>query len=227
MKHDGIPAFTLEPSKRAPEKVEAIPVVTPAGQFRGGYFPVVYDPRRNYDSEANAAKGRDLFETIYTRSTTPKGFTKERTKVERPIHLSLGIISRHVAEVVHDITHREAIMQADKFLADKRIMAAVDETLGREVRQQFRPWLQRIANQWAYDRAGLAGAEGFLRKMRTNTTIVGMGFRISTGVGRLDVEMVWAEVAVAALAGSASYGLIALIERAVTFWHPSIRGGRT
>ena len=57
--------------------------------------------------------------------------------------------------------------------------------------------------------------------------IVGMGFRISTGVGRLDVEMVWAEVAVAALAGSASYGLIALIERAVTFWHPSIRGGRT
>ncbi|MEP7242024.1 MAG: ABC transporter permease [Devosia sp.] len=56
--------------------------------------------------------------------------------------------------------------------------------------------------------------------------IVGMGFRISTGVGRLDVEMVWAEVAVAAVAGSASYGLIALIERAVTFWHPSVRGGR-
>ncbi len=56
--------------------------------------------------------------------------------------------------------------------------------------------------------------------------IVGMGFRISTGVGRLDVEMVWAEVAVAAVAGSASYGLLALIERAVTFWHPSVRGGR-
>ncbi len=56
--------------------------------------------------------------------------------------------------------------------------------------------------------------------------IVGMGFRISTGVGRLEVEMVWAEVAVAALAGSVSYGLIALIERAVTFWHPSVRGGR-
>jgi NitT/TauT family transport system permease protein len=58
------------------------------------------------------------------------------------------------------------------------------------------------------------------------TPIVGMGFRISTGAGRLDVDMVWAEVAVAAVAGSASYGLIALIERAVTFWHPSVRGGR-
>lgn len=56
------------------------------------------------------------------------------------------------------------------------------------------------------------------------TPIVGMGFRISTEVGRMNIDMVWAEIAVAALAGSTFYGLIALIERAVTFWHPSIRG---
>jgi NitT/TauT family transport system permease protein len=53
--------------------------------------------------------------------------------------------------------------------------------------------------------------------------IQGMGFRISTEVGRLGLDMVWAEIAVAALAGSAFYGLIALIERGVTFWHPSQR----
>jgi NitT/TauT family transport system permease protein len=53
--------------------------------------------------------------------------------------------------------------------------------------------------------------------------IYGMGFRISTEVGRLGLDMVWAEIAVAALAGSAFYGLIALIERWVTFWHPSQR----
>ncbi|AZN71438.1 ABC transporter permease [Georhizobium profundi] len=59
------------------------------------------------------------------------------------------------------------------------------------------------------------------------TPIVGMGFRISSAIGRLQVDMVWAEIAVAALAGSLFYGLIALIERRVTFWHPSVRGGRT
>ncbi len=53
--------------------------------------------------------------------------------------------------------------------------------------------------------------------------IVGMGFRISAEVGRMNVDMVWAEIFVAALAGSLSYGLITLIERAVTFWHPSYR----
>jgi len=54
--------------------------------------------------------------------------------------------------------------------------------------------------------------------------IRGMGFRISTEVGRLALDMVWAEIAVAALAGSAFYGLVAAVERGVTFWHPSQRG---
>ncbi|PYE45307.1 NitT/TauT family transport system permease protein [Rhizobium sp. PP-F2F-G20b] len=58
------------------------------------------------------------------------------------------------------------------------------------------------------------------------TPIVGMGFRISTEVGRMNVDMVWAEIAVAALAGSVFYGVVALVERVVTFWHPSVRGGR-
>ncbi|MEL7464396.1 MAG: ABC transporter permease [Pseudomonadota bacterium] len=56
------------------------------------------------------------------------------------------------------------------------------------------------------------------------TPIVGMGFRISTEVGRMNVDMVWATIAVAAVVGSAFYGLVALLERAATFWHPSQRG---
>jgi len=55
------------------------------------------------------------------------------------------------------------------------------------------------------------------------TPIVGMGFRISTEVGRMNIDMVWAEIAVAALAGSVFYGVIALVERVSTFWHPSFR----
>ena len=53
--------------------------------------------------------------------------------------------------------------------------------------------------------------------------VYGMGFRISTEVGRLGLDMVWAEIAVAALAGSLLYGIVSLIERWVTFWHPSQR----
>jgi NitT/TauT family transport system permease protein len=54
--------------------------------------------------------------------------------------------------------------------------------------------------------------------------VVGMGFRIKIEVGRLAMDMVWASIAVAALAGTAFYGLVSLIERRLTFWHPSQRG---
>jgi NitT/TauT family transport system permease protein len=59
------------------------------------------------------------------------------------------------------------------------------------------------------------------------TPIVGMGFRISTEIGRMNVDMVWAEIAVAALTGSIFYGVIALAERMTTFWHPSFRAGQS
>ncbi|MGR3497880.1 MAG: ABC transporter permease [Limimaricola soesokkakensis] len=53
---------------------------------------------------------------------------------------------------------------------------------------------------------------------------LGLGFRITTSVGQLALDMVWAAILVAALAGTGFYGLVALIERGVTFWHPSQRG---
>jgi NitT/TauT family transport system permease protein len=52
---------------------------------------------------------------------------------------------------------------------------------------------------------------------------LGMGFRISTSVGQLALDMVWAEIIVAAIAGSTFYGLMAWLEKRVTFWHPSQR----
>ena len=57
------------------------------------------------------------------------------------------------------------------------------------------------------------------------TPIVGMGFRISAEIGRMNTDMVWAEIAVAALAGSLTYGILSVIERITTFWHPSYRKG--
>ena len=51
----------------------------------------------------------------------------------------------------------------------------------------------------------------------------GMGFRISTAVGQMDLALVWAEILMAALAGSALYGAVSAVESRVTFWHPSQR----
>ena len=55
------------------------------------------------------------------------------------------------------------------------------------------------------------------------TPIVGMGFRISAEIGRLNVDIVWATILVAAVSGSMFYALITICERSLTSWHPSIR----
>jgi NitT/TauT family transport system permease protein len=51
----------------------------------------------------------------------------------------------------------------------------------------------------------------------------GIGFRITTEAAKLALDLVWAEIVVAAVAGTVFYGLVALAERAATFWHPSFR----
>ena len=59
------------------------------------------------------------------------------------------------------------------------------------------------------------------------TPIVGMGFRISTEVARMNLDLVWAEIAMAALAGGTLFATLAWLERRVTFWHPSHQRTRT
>jgi NitT/TauT family transport system permease protein len=39
----------------------------------------------------------------------------------------------------------------------------------------------------------------------------------------MSLDMVWAEIVLAAVAGMAFYGVVALAERAATSWHPSYR----
>jgi NitT/TauT family transport system permease protein len=55
------------------------------------------------------------------------------------------------------------------------------------------------------------------------TRIAGMGFRIQTGSGSQSLDLVWAEITVAAVTGSLFYAALVMIERRTTFWHPSFR----
>ena len=165
-----------------PEKVEAREISNAHGTFRGGYYPAVYDPLKDATAaQYSDASGDSLFENSYTRATTPKGFTKARAvKVERPVYLSLGVIQRHIGEVIHDLAWREAVIDADRFLGDKRVAKAITTALGPEYAAMFRPWLQNIANEWARDKRSPSAVEGFLKGLRTRTTMVGLGLRLST-----------------------------------------------
>ena len=52
----------------------------------------------------------------------------------------------------------------------------------------------------------------------------GIGFRISTEAGKMNMPLVWASIVIAAVAGSLAYALLVQLERKLAFWHPSVRG---
>ena len=54
----------------------------------------------------------------------------------------------------------------------------------------------------------------------------GIGFRISTEAGKMNMPLVWGSIVVAAVTGSVAYALLVQLERKAAFWHPSIRGSR-
>ncbi|MCW3657537.1 hypothetical protein K6L27_05065 [Burkholderia cenocepacia] len=166
----------------APDKVRATEVSTPHGRYRGGYYPVVYDPLRSFDAEKNRQRSADkLFENNYTRATTDKGHTVERIQdYARPLYLNLDVLPRHLTGVIHDLAYREAIIDADRFLGDERVREAIEKVMGREIYKQFRPWLQAIANDKVYDQRGLAWWDRAAHWARTSATMVGLGFRFTT-----------------------------------------------
>ena len=165
----------------SPEMIKAQPVKTRHGTREGGYYPVVFDSFQDHNIDEKSAKNADmLFENQWGRPATSKGHTVERTGYVGPIQLSLGVISRHLDQVTHDLAWREPIIDANKFLSDERIKTEIDQVMGKEYTKQLRPWLQAMANDKVFNTSGDSGWENFYRKARSNATIVGLGFRLST-----------------------------------------------
>lgn len=161
--------------------IEAAPISTDHGTYAGGYYPVEYDSFQDRGIEQKQARQADsLFENSFSHPATNKGSTIERTGYVGPIHLSLGVIPKHIDQVTHDIAWREAITDMNKVLSDERILDEVDQTYGKEYSKQFRPWLQAMANDKVYNTTGDAAWENIIRKVRSNATMVGLGFRLST-----------------------------------------------
>jgi len=172
----------------APPKVEGTEVVTPFGTFKGGYFPAVYDLSK--DRNPPPPSERDLFSGDYQRATTRAGSTHERSaRVSRPILLNMSVINRHIEEVIHDITHREAIIAVDKLTSDREVQKAVSDAFGPEYAALFRPWLKQIANEPSGGGAAKskidARIQAAFRSIRTRVTIVGLGFRLGSALAQV------------------------------------------
>lgn len=184
----------------APDKIVATPVTTEFGVYSGGYWPLVYDTSSpEYAQVANnLTDNTGLFEQGYARATTPKGHTKARVdSFAAPIMLDTSIVASHLGQVIHDLTHRKAIIDAAKIISNKEIKQALNETLGENIANQFNPWLQGVANDMVMDsQKGIDAWTNLSSTLRANLSVAWMGFSATTGMQQiLGFSQTWEHLA--------------------------------
>ena len=166
-----------------PKWVEASPMTvrTSDGQeveLRGGYYPIGYDPMGSMAAERQAAasEAKADWNAAKMAASTRGGYVKDRAaKVEnRPVLLNLSVVYNGLNDIIHDLTHRAAVADANRLLRSYSIDAAVRETLGAEALRQMRAAVRDVArghgNTDIVDRA--------FGVLRHGVSMAGLGFNL-------------------------------------------------
>jgi RadC-like JAB domain/Large polyvalent protein associated domain 22 len=167
----------------APAKVEATPIYTRFGEYRGGYFPLKGDGETSakigIQQRSELAELHKLASNV--TATTKRNHTKARAEGEivRPLRLDFGVIFEHVGEVIHDLTHHEMLIDVGRLLRDEGVSQAIIDTHGREVYDQFQAALEAQA---IGDQEHAGWRERLLNHIRSGATVSAMAFSATTAL---------------------------------------------
>jgi len=169
---------------KEPNWVETTPfeITTADGEtvsLRGGYYPIKYHPKASQRAEehndAEAAKRQ--WQGAYTSATTRHSFIKTRAKevIGRPLLYSLSGVYSGVNEVIHDLAWHEWLIDTKRILKNDAIDKAIRHHYGPEFKQQFKSWMNAIAE-------GEKGSDHIvdigLSKIRQGVSVSGLGFNV-------------------------------------------------
>lgn len=169
---------------KEPEWVEpqALTVTTADGEtitLRGGYYPIKYDPAASQRAEehADAESARRQLQGAYTTATTRRSFTKARVEEVsgRPLLYTLAGMYSGVNDVIHDLAWHEWLIDANRLLRSHTIDTAIREHYGPEAKQQFKTWVQDVAEG---DKGAANAGEMALGRLRQGVSAAGLGFNV-------------------------------------------------
>ena len=167
-----------------PQWVEAKPLTvrTADGEMltlRGGYYPAKYDPASTQAAESGNALSdiEDIKSAVKMAANTRHSFTKDRAAAveNRPLLLDLSVTYNGLNEIIHDLTHREAVIDAARLLKSSSIDKAIRETLGAQAKQQLNKALEDIARG---NTAPVDGLDKYSGLLRQNVSMTGLGFNV-------------------------------------------------
>ncbi|MGC8492208.1 MAG: hypothetical protein ACP5SH_10765, partial [Syntrophobacteraceae bacterium] len=178
-----IEAKSIRVTGIAPEWIKPAPVVTPYGEYRGGYYPMAYDPTRSGDVMERRLS-QDALMNDQGRAGRPVIYRgHEISRIEayaRPVRLSLDVIPQHFDDVIHNLAWGETTSDLCRVLKSQPIRDLFKTTIGDNLYNQLIPMLKRTVGDRTYDRTGNEFWEKVARGARMHVTMMGLGYRIST-----------------------------------------------
>lgn len=171
-----------------PEWVKPEPFDTPHGRMEGGYFPIIYDSHYSDINRIRESKGDVLDPKNYIRATTGNGFARERTGYIDRVEFqnTIDALPVRMQQVMHDISYRAAVVQANRIIQDREIRGLIRKHYGNEYEAQLKPWLSDIANHYNQNEAALSFMNTVLKKARMNLSAHALGLNLKV-IGSPDV----------------------------------------
>ncbi len=163
----------------APEKVEASTFTVRDKTLAGGYYPLVYDGRLNARTAQHEAAqdAKSIVAGAYARSTTRRGHVEQRKKnVTLSVRLDLDVTFNHLEQVIHDLTHHEALIDVMRLLRDRDIQDAIYNTRGEVAYRQ----LTRVFQDAALGSGPTNAKDNVARFMKTGAQVAGLGWNFWT-----------------------------------------------
>jgi hypothetical protein len=152
-------------------------------QMRGGYYPIKYDPAASQRAEehADAEGAKRQLQGAYTTATTRRSFTKSRVEEVngRPLLYTLSGLYSGVNDVIHDLAWHEWLVDANRLLRSKTIDGAIRNHYGPEAKQQFKTWVQDIAEG---EKGADAAVDMALSRLRQGVSAAGLGFNVMSAL---------------------------------------------
>ena len=172
-----------------PTRIEAVPVQTPFGEFRGGYYPLKSDPNRSEKAsrqqQKSDAETDSMFSTFGSiHASVTSSATQERTGVYYPLDLNLDVVPNHFQEVIHFITHHDAVRQVNKLLNNEKVAMSIKKALGPDEFALLRPWLHDVAKDGRQS-VTKSVMDPWFARLRFGVTLGVMGFKATTALIQL------------------------------------------
>ncbi|UPK31817.1 hypothetical protein IVB18_26165 [Bradyrhizobium sp. 186] len=165
-----------------PAWVDASPVTIGGKQLGGGYYPIKYDTRLS--STAADRETVDIAQSLaagrFGKAQTRNGHLKERAAGgDGSIDLDIGVMHKHVNQVIYDLEMSEPVANAWRLIQDGRVRSALDDAGRSADFDALQAWLKDAAEG---ELGATSPVGAVLRGLKSNFTAAKLAFNISNAL---------------------------------------------